>query len=393
MNHPDHNQVLCPKCDKGNPAGSTTCAFCSIIFARYRPDRPKPRVKPRRGTAPLGLFAMSRTARFLSRLARTVGAGIPLQQALRQSSGNEKLPVQQITRFLDTGAGLTDACARSGIVWPAYVWAHLEAGERSGRLPEMLESLADEIMARRKRILAQIFNWRTIWFALIIIGGTVTLALTETIRNLSAERVQEGTESVLAGLALGTVTRIFLFGGSASALVLGFLWFQLKGKYLLTQRFPRIEEARLRLPLFGDILRGETLARYLTLLGRMLGAGLPLPESLDLARADIEFPNWQKSFRKIQEAVLAGNTLSRGMAAVPHMPADLIAEIEVGETTGDLAEGMERYADLMRENLARLHQTAGWVTGAALVGFGFLVGLLILLRGMTSWIELYERVL
>lgn len=395
------NQVdtVCPKCARPNPEKLDHCVYCGIVFSRFRrarsrPPRPAPASKARR-MQPLGILDLGTWSKFFLGLARQLKAGIPLKTAL-VSAGYTKagtaLANSAITA-LDGGTTFVAACEAADPGWPAFVWSHLEAGERSGHLPEMLDLLSTELIARRKRILGRLFNLRTVMFAFILLGASFSLSVTGAIGVIPNEAVQEGASSVLSNLARGAGIRIVFYLTFFISIFWAFVWFQIKGKHLLTHLYPPFERLRLSLPLFSQILIGETLVRYLTLLGKMISAGLPLPLSLKLARADVDLPHWQGRFEEVHAAIERGESLSQGLARVPHIPAELLAEIRIGETTGELADGLEHYAVGLRERMERLHMTVNVGMGIALFIIGVLLTVFVLMRGMGAWIPLYERAL
>ncbi len=329
--------TVCPKCSKPNEHDLDHCLHCGIVFTRYqqvqerRRAEPKTRERPkrpRRRYAPLPFFQMGHHARFFRRLARMIDAGTSLTQAIKGLRGTGGVParlVEQVIPLLDQGAGLVPSLEQVRASWPSFVWAHLEAGEASGTLPKMLTHLADEIDHRRKRILAHIFNWRTLWFFLMLLGASFSLSVTGAVRNLGMEDVDKGVAGILAGIFTGAVLGFIFYIGMFLLFCLGFAWFQITGKHRLTQRFPGFENLRLRMPLFAQISINESLGRYFTLLSTMLDSGLTLPRSLDLAQADIEFPLWRGRFSAVREAVEQGAFLSSGSPKirVPKCPTPL----------------------------------------------------------------------
>ncbi len=385
----------CPKCESPNLHQSETCASCGVIFKRYfqaRNRRPLRSDRVERRIGDLGVRELGQFANFFRRLERLLGAGGSLEPSLKSAagSGSPRTLVQKASPYLKQGHGLTKALELSGAVLPGYVWAHLEAGEVSGRLPETLRDLAEETAARRNRILKQIFNWRMLWFFFMLLCAAFSLSITSAVSGINQEEVDSGVKAVLTSITTGAIPRFLLWVLAFTGSCLAFVWFQIKAKAMLTRKYPGFERLRLKLPFFSQILIEESLARYLTLLSRLLEAGLPLPRSLDLAQKDIEFPHWQACFSQIRERVEKGGTLVAGFEEAPHIPEEMLAELRVGESTGGLPEGMAHAAHWLKEACERKRTLLNVLFAAGLFILMVILTIVVTIKGMTSWMPLLD---
>lgn len=132
----------CPKCEALNLDGMEVCSSCGIIFRKYfevqaRIPKDLGKKRPRLYASP-GLRELEQYAQFFRRLGKLLAAGGSLSQSLKGASGSGSpgLLIQKAGPFLNQGHGLIQSLEMSGAKMPAYVWAHLEAGDASGRLPE-----------------------------------------------------------------------------------------------------------------------------------------------------------------------------------------------------------------------------------------------------------------
>lgn len=390
---------VCPKC--GQPKiQADNCPFCGIIFARFGSRTKVPAAallaKSRRIIAPLGLRDMGIYARFFRQISRMIGAGKSLIDTLNQVKGGHPRLTNQVTKVvqaLDRGETLVAGFAFAKARFPSFVWGHLEAGERSGRLEELLDDLACELAARRKWIMKQIFNFHTLWLVAIFGFAALSLAITESVRHLSPEDVEKGQAAILGAISMGTLSRSLIYGFFIVVAVLAFAWFQIEGKHRLTLRSPFLERLRLHIPLFGQITRLEAWRRYLRLLAKMLESGLSLPIALGLAQQDIEFPVWQRQFNLLQETLDRGGTLAQGFGQLPFAPKTLAIEIDIGEQTGSLSESLRHDAATMGEQVNQLRNLAGVVFLVASVFLGAILTIFVFARGLGAWLPIYEKVL
>ncbi|MBK1662887.1 type II secretion system F family protein, partial [Paracraurococcus ruber] len=134
-------------------------------------------------------------------LALLLGAGLPLDAALDALAGAEarrpaRRLLQALREGLRGGAGLGQAvAARPGAV-PGWYAAAIQAAEGTGRLPEVLERLAAELL-RQARLAERLRSGLT--YPVLVLG----LALV--------------TIGVLAGLVLPALEPLFAAGGEVPA--------------------------------------------------------------------------------------------------------------------------------------------------------------------------------
>lgn len=389
---PEH----CPKCEAANPRNEETCSQCGIIFQRHFQARKRQAARPvkkrERARHEPGLGELGQYSKFFLRFGKLLSAGGNLHHSLTGAAGSGapgKL-VRAAEPYLNQGHGLIKSLEMSGAKLPPYAWAHLEAGQVSGRLPQFLKDLANEMAERRKRILAQIFNWRMLWFFFMLFCAAFSLSITSSVGDVNESQINAGVNAVLVGIASGAVPRFIAWALFFAVACVGFGWFQIKTKPMLTRKFPGFEAMRLGLPFFSGILIEDALSRYLTILARMLDAGLPLPRSLDLAAQDIEYPQWRDKFGRIRDTVEQGGTLAAGFAKTPHIPSDLVAETRVGETTGGLPDGLERAGTWLKESVGRKRLALNVTFAAALFLFSVILTIIVAIKGMSSWMPLLD---
>lgn len=124
----------------------------------------------------------------------------------------------------------------------------------------------------------------------------------------------------------------------------------------------------------------------------MVGAGLPLAESLSVLHAQQEDPRLREAVAKVAQDVEAGSSLAQAMSRHPRVfPRLAVALTACGETGGRLDESLEQLADEM-EKSAKVAATIRGAFAYPLVvgGVGAAVVALILWRVVPVFTELYE---
>jgi type II secretory pathway component PulF len=106
------------------------------------------------------------------------------------------------------------------------------------------------------------------------------------------------------------------------------------------------ERVSLYIPLIGTLLRKAWMVRVARCLSSLLSAGLPLVRTIELT-ADATGNSWlgQSVLREAAAGVQKGETLSQALP--PRMMSRaFVGMLSVGETSGTMAEMLERVADI-----------------------------------------------
>jgi len=132
---------------------------------------------------------------------------------------------------------------------------------------------------------------------------------------------------------------------------------------------------KLRLPLFGEILRTRYYVQFLETMANLLGNGLPMVQAMQLTQQAIENPYFRQQFDGVMGLVAEGMSLSRALERSNMFPALLLDMVNVGEQTGDMsaalgkaAERFDRELGKKIEKLTALAQPAIVFLMAGLVG-------------------------
>lgn len=110
----------------------------------------------------------------------------------------------------------------------------------------------------------------------------------------------------------------------------------------------------------------------------LLEAGLTLPESLDTLAQKEEKPETRATLLRLLEVLREGRQFSDALAAMPqHFPGLFVAAVRACETTGNLTEGLGRYAlyleqvDVLKKRIvsASIYPTLVLVFGMLVLAF------------------------
>lgn len=350
--------------DKGI-TGATLTVKKSLLDIQVTP----PRIKP------TDLMHLSR------QLAAFLRAGIPILDAISElSEGSDSRAVSrvldEIARDLRAGGTLTEAFDRHPKDFPTYYRGILKSAELTGQLDVVLDQLAvyleRDLEAGRKLKSAMVYPAIV---AIMSIGTVAVLTL------VVLPKFQKFFASLDAQLP--APTRLLL---SISAFVQQWWWvFAVLGLlaalvYVVAVRLPagRLLRDRtlLRLPAIGETIRASAIERFTRILASMVGAGIPLPEAMQVATKSLNNLAFEIPLERARQQMLDGAGLAAPIAATKLFPGMAIQMIRVGEDTGTLDRQLEvaaafyaRELDYKVKKLATLVEPAVIVVMGGVVGF------------------------
>jgi type IV pilus assembly protein PilC len=107
----------------------------------------------------------------------------------------------------------------------------------------------------------------------------------------------------------------------------------------------------LRLPIFGDVIRKATIARWTRTLATMFAAGVPLVEALDSVGGASGNAVYLEATRKIQNEVSTGTSLTVAMQNANVFPNMVTQMVSIGEESGALDSMLGKVADFYEEEV------------------------------------------
>lgn len=323
------------------------------LFARQLQVQGNAQVLPRRQRV-----SRAQLCELTRQLATLTGAGIALVDALATLERQLVEPALRnllvgVRGALAEGLGLARSLARQGGVFSALYCALVEAGERSGRLAQVLERLADHL----EQVQRQQHKARTALIYPCVLMG-VSLAVVVGLMSFVVPRLTE--QFAHSGQSLPLITRLLI--GASEALLLAGPW--LLGAAVLGAagvarllRQPhwclRRDDLLLRLPRVGALLRVLESARLSRSLAILVGSGVPLLEALQVATATLENRRIRLALERVQVDVQGGVSLHRALDASGQFPPMLLNMVASGEASGTLPDMLERVADNQERGFAR----------------------------------------
>jgi type IV pilus assembly protein PilC len=106
-----------------------------------------------------------------------------------------------------------------------------------------------------------------------------------------------------------------------------------------------MDKLMLKLPVFGDLVRKSTIARWTRTLSTMFAAGVPLVEALDSVGGAAGNYVYSAATKQIQAEVSGGTALTIAMQNANVFPSMVLQMCSIGEETGALDSMLGKVAD------------------------------------------------
>lgn len=322
---------------------------------------------------------------FARQLATMMKAGLPLLQAFEITAKGH--PNASMTKLLmdvradvEQGASLGSAFAKYPRHFDALFCNLVTAGEAGGVLDSLLDKLAtykEKTQAIRKKVKGALM------YPTIVLLVAFCLVVAMMVFVLPAfKTMYEGV-----GAELPAVTQ-FVMGISDFFVAWWWLVFSILFGALFGLKFAlrssrelqsRRDALLLRLPIFGDIVRKATIARWARTTATLFTAGVPLVEALDSVGGAAGNMIYVKATRKIQAEISSGGSLTAAMSETGLFPSLLVQMAAIGEESGSLDDMLNKAAEFYEEEVDNaVANLSSMMEPIIMVFLGALVGALLI---------------
>ncbi len=288
-------------------------------------------------------------------LSTLVGAGIPLVEALgalSQQVENARLKsvLGRVRDRVNEGSSLAEAISQSGLFSELFV-SMVRAGEAGGALEQVLARLSEylESQVRLRNKVGSILIYPAVMFgfAVLVVVALVTVVLPQ-ITQLLASLNQQLPFYTRFIIGLSNFMRAWWW----AIAVLGVV--SAVGARAVLQTAAgreRWDRTKLRLPIFGRVVRMLTIARFTRTLSTLLAGGIPIVKSLDISKHVTNNVIISQAVDSAMESITGGASLAKPLRASGQFPPLVTHMVEVGEQSGELEAMLGKVADTYDEQV------------------------------------------
>ncbi|HQR52389.1 MAG TPA: type II secretion system inner membrane protein GspF [Burkholderiales bacterium] len=307
------------------------------------------------GRRALGANALALVTRQLSTL---LGAGLTIEQTLnalieQAETQRERQLLAAVRGDVLAGQPLARALARHPSTFPDLYRTLVDAGERAGRLPDVLLRLADytedSAALRGKVLLAFVYPALVTLVAVAVVSGLLVFVVPQVVRVFenSHQALPFLTRALIAVSALVRGYGVYLLAGLGAAAV------ALRQALRSPSVRARWHRFLLRLPVIGALHRSLNSARLASTLAILVASRVPLTTALRAGEGTVSNLPMRAALAAAGQRVEQGSTLARALGASQLFPPLMVHMIASGEASGRLAEMLERTATQQARDLER----------------------------------------
>ncbi len=317
-------------------------------------------------------------------LAGLVASGLPLERALTALGDEADEPRQRqllahLKSEVNAGSTFARALATSPREFDEVYCAVVAAGEQSGALGKVLESLADDLeesqALRAKLMGAALYPAIVSLIAVVIVIFLVTYVVPQVAGVFTSSK---RALPLLTVLMLQISAAVRQWGWLAFLMLVGAvvaLSFALRQENFRR----RYDAAMLRLPVLGRLAKGYNAARFASTLAMLAGAGVPILKALQAAAETLGNRAMRAEALDALTQVREGAPLASAMAAKKHFPGLLAMFARLGEQTGQLPLMLARAARQLSAEVQRRSMALATILEPLLiVAMGVVVMLIVL---------------
>ncbi len=269
-------------------------------------------------------------------------AGVPILEGLADLRDSLEHPrfrevVASLIESIEGGHTLSQAMADHRQVFSKVFVSLVKAGELTGRLSEVLQSLTeslkweDEIASHTKKLIMY-----PAFVGTIVLGATFFLMiymvpqLKQFVRNMGQELPPQTKALFFVSDLLVNYWYIALL---LPVFALALLQFLLRTNPVVRHRF---DAFKLRIPVFGPILKKIILSRFANTFALLYASGIPILDSIRTTQEVVGNQVIRKGLEKVEELIGEGQNVTTAFHTIGLFPPLVIRMLRVGENTGSL---------------------------------------------------------
>ncbi len=321
---------------------------------------------------------------FTTQLSTLQDAGLPIVRSLKileeqQKPGRFKNQLEEVSSEVEQGSTLSEAMAKYPKSFDKLYISMVKAGEAGGVLDVILRRLAG-FMEKSQKLRKQVKG------ALIYPAAVITVAI--LILVVIMLFVVPAFEKMFAdiGQALPAPTQLLLSTSQAIQtywylipLIPIFLMVVMKLIARTEAGEKALDAFKLRMPVFGNIIKKSSVARFCRTLGTLIASGVPILEALRIVKDAVGNVIISNAIEDVHGSIREGDTIADPLRASGIFDELLVNMIDVGEETGELDKMLMKIADNYEADVdVAVEGMSSLLEPLLIVGMGLVVGFIVI---------------
>lgn len=322
-------------------------------------------------------------AEVFAELALLIESGMGMDTALETvvpiaTRPSDHAALRALSDAVREGRTLAEGMRRQPDRFEAFHVGMVQAGEDSGKLPEVLRRLNQQD-ERALRLRQQLISTLTYPAILVFVGVLIMAAIVSfVVPRFSAMFDELGIELPLFSAVVIGACRVVGDWGALLLLALLAALFVTRARWRKPEARLAMEQWLLSKPA-GKMWWKHQAASFAGALAMMLRSGVPILRALEVARTTWRSVELRRRLDAVVDAMREGGRLSDGVRESALLPERSEKLIGVGEESGNLAQVFERLADAYEEDVSlRTKRALTLLEPVAILLIGSVVGVVVI---------------
>lgn len=302
-------------------------------------------------------ISVSKVGQVYEQLADLLKAGVPVLRALsvlakQSSSAGLSRVLREVHDDVAGGDTFADALEKHPHAFPPLHVTMVRAGEKGGFLEDVLTRVS-QFVARQDELKNKFIGSMIYPLVLLTVGlGAVTFIMTYVVPKIRLLLNQQPNLPWITHVVFGVSD---LLQNHYLVLLGGVLIFGLALWGFFQSELGKLTWARLELqtPGIGPIYTMVALCRFCRIFGTLLANGIPIIQSLRIAKDSTGNAILSEGIEKAAESVSAGESLAVPLGHARIFPPALLDMISVAEESNSLEKVLIQIADTQEARTAR----------------------------------------
>ena len=295
---------------------------------------------------------------FTRQLSTLISAGLPLPRSLRtlgkqEIDANLKKIMAGLSESVEGGTTFSEALTQHPKAFNKLYVNMVKAGELGGVLEIVLTRLA-EFAEKSQRIKGKVTS--AMVYPLVVL--TIAVGIVTFLMLFIVPKFEAIFKDMLGGRPLPFITQMIMdlsrfIQGNFILIAVAIIVAVVAARFAM--KMPgvaaTVDNYKLKIPLFGDMLTKTSVARFSRTLGTLVSSGVPILQALNITRDTAGNLRVSKAVESIHDNVKEGESMVTPMEASGIFPPMVVSMVQVGEETGQLPDMLTKVADVFEEEV------------------------------------------
>jgi type IV pilus assembly protein PilC len=293
---------------------------------------------------------------FTRQLGTMIDAGLPIVQCLdilAAQTENKKFRgiIRQLKDDVEAGSTFTEALKKHNKIFDDLFVNMISAGEIGGILDTILQRLS-VYMEKAMKLKAKIKGAMIYPVTIVTVAAGVTTVLLIWVIPVFAELFSS------FGQALPAPTQFVINLSNFTIAYFPYMLATVIAAAIALRQFYKTEQGRLAMdrafleaPVFGDLLRKSSIARFTRTLSTLVSSGVPILDALLITAKTSGNKVVERAILATRLSISEGNTIAEPLIASKVFPPMVCQMIAVGESTGALDAMLQKIAEFYEDEV------------------------------------------